>query len=87
MKGEKMLRSFTGAAGKKVSKWAGLHEAGLHEGGLASQRKMSEQRRVLAGLGEDVERKKEVRKLLSKMFRSAHCPAFSSNCHNFSCLG
>ena len=30
---------------------------------LASQRKMSEQRRVLAGLGEDVERKKEVRKL------------------------
>ena len=54
---------------------------------LASQRKMSEQRRVLAGLGEDVERKKEVRKLLSKMFRSAHCPAFSSNCHNFSCLG
>ena len=68
MKGEKMLRSFTGAAGKKVSKWAGLHEAGLHEaglheaglheGGLASQRKMSEQRRVLAGLGEDVEREK-----------------------------
>ena len=54
---------------------------------LALQRKMSEQRRVLAGLGEDVERKKEVRKLLSKMFRSAHCPAFSSNCHNFSCLG
>ena len=54
---------------------------------LASQRKMSEQRRVLAGLGEDVERKKEVRKLLSKMFRSAHCPAFPSNCHNFSCLG
>ena len=63
MKGEKILRSFTGAAGKKVSKWAGLHEAGLHEaglheGGLASQRKMSEQRRVLAGLGENVERKK-----------------------------
>ena len=91
-KGEKILRN-----GKKLSKGAGLHEAGLHEaglheaglheGGLASQRKMSEQRRVLAGLGEDVERKKEVRKLLSKMFRSAHCPAFSSNCHNFSCLG
>ena len=26
-------------------------------------------------------------KLLFKMFRSAQCPVFPSNCYNFSCLG
>ena len=59
MKGEKMLRSFAGAAGKKGVQGVFLVKAPA----LALQRKMSEQRRVLAGLGEDVERKKEVRKL------------------------
>ena len=36
---------------------------------LASQRKMSEQRRVLAGLGEDVERKKGGEEIILNIFR------------------
>ena len=44
-------------------------KAGLHEGGLASQRKMSEQRRVLAGLGEDVEREKGGEEIILNLFR------------------